>query len=146
MLYGMSDLFARPDSAAQRASRTYRSLTHLVDRHASSPAHRSRQAHPAMPAPHEVVRLVAGIASGSITLEPGEQDVDHDDVVAALTLLPTVRADLDSTELALLKIARISGMTWQDIAFGLGLNTPQAAKQRYERLETRSEDPGPIST
>lgn len=22
-------------------------------------------------------------------------------------------------------------MTWQDIAFGLGLNTPQAAKQRY---------------
>jgi hypothetical protein len=146
MLYAMSDLFARPDSAAQRASRTYRSLTHLVDRHASSPARRSRQTHPAMPAPHEVVRLVTGIASGSIILEPGEHDVDHDDVVAALTLLPSVRADLDSTELALLKIARSSGMTWQDIAFGLGLNTPQAAKQRYERLETRSEDTGRTDT
>jgi hypothetical protein len=37
-------------------------------------------------------------------------------------------------------------MTWQDIAFGLGLNTPQAAKQRYERLETRSEDTGRTDT
>ena len=62
----MSDLFARPDSASQRALRTYQSLTHLVDRHANSPARRSRQAHPAMPAPHEVVRLVTGIAGGSI--------------------------------------------------------------------------------
>jgi hypothetical protein len=146
MLQGMSELFARPDSAAQRALRTYQSLTHLVDRHADSPARRSRQAHPTMPAPHEVVRLVAGIASGSVVLEPGEQEVNHDDVVAALTLLPSVRADLDSTELALLKVARSRGMTWQDIAFGLGLNTPQAAKQRYERLETRSEDNGRTET
>ncbi|MBM2623914.1 DNA-binding protein [Actinoplanes sp. LDG1-06] len=142
MLQHMSDLFARPDPAAQRALRTYQSLTYLVDRHANSPARRSRQAHPVMPTPHEVVRLVTGIANGSIIPEPDEQDLDHDDVVAALTLLPSVRADLDSTELALLKIARSRGMTWQDIAFGLGLNTPQAAKQRYERLETRSEDTG----
>jgi len=146
MLHCMSDLFARPDSASQRALRTYQSLTHLVDRHANSPARRLRQAHPAMPAPHEVVRLVTGIAGGSIIPEPDEQDVDHDDIVAALTLLPSVRADLDSTELALLKIARSRGMTWQDIAFGLGLNTPQAAKQRYERLETRSEDTGRTDT
>ncbi|WP_229070551.1 DNA-binding protein [Actinoplanes sp. DH11] len=136
----MSDLFARPDSAAQRASRTYRSLTHLVDRHAGNPGRRSRQAHPTMPAPHEVVRLVAGLAGGSIVAEPDEPDVDDNDLVAALTLLPGVRADLDVTELGLLKIARSRGMTWQDIAFGLGLNTPQAAKQRYERLAARSEE------
>jgi hypothetical protein len=140
MLQRMSELFTRPDSATQRAERTYQSLSHLVSRHADSPARRSRQVHPAMPAPHEVVRLVAGITSGSIILEPGEQDVDDNDLVAALTLLPSVRADLDSTELALLKAARSRGMTWQDIAFSLGLNTPQAAKQRYERLEARSED------
>lgn len=136
----MSELFARPDSAAQRAERTYRSLTHLVDRHADSPARRSRQVHPEMPAPHEVVRLVVGIASGSIVPEPDEQEVDDNDVVAALTLMLSVRADVESTELALLKIARTRGMTWQDIAFSLGLNTPQAAKQRYERLETRIEN------
>ncbi|MBL7262144.1 DNA-binding protein [Paractinoplanes lichenicola] len=134
----MADLFARPDSAAQRVERTYRSLTHLVDRHADSPGRRSRQVHSAMPAPHEVVRLVAGMVSGSIVAESDEDDVDDNDLVAALTLLPSVRADLDSTELALLKVARSRGMTWQDIAFSLGLNTPQAAKQRYERLETRS--------
>jgi hypothetical protein len=136
----MSELFARPDSAARRSERAYHALTHLADRHAATPGRRSRQVHPAMPAPHEVVRLVAGIAGGSIIPEPGEQDVDENDLVAALTLVPSVRADLDSTELALLKIARSRGMTWQDIAFGLGLNTPQAAKQRYERLEARAED------
>jgi hypothetical protein len=136
----MSDPFVRPDSAAQRAGRAYQALTHLVDRHADSPARRSRQAHPSIAAPHEVVRLVAGIAGGSIVPEQNEQNVDHNDLVAALTLLPSVRADLDSTELHLLKIARSRGMTWQDIAFSLGLNTPQAAKQRYERLDTRSDD------
>ncbi|MBO3741764.1 DNA-binding protein [Actinoplanes flavus] len=135
----MSHFFARPDSATQRAERAYQALTHLVDRHADSSARRSRQTHPSMAAPHEVVRLVAGLAGGSIVLEPNEPDIDENDLVAALTLLPSVRADLDSTELHLLKIARSKGMTWQDIAFSLGLNTPQAAKQRYERLETRSD-------
>lgn len=140
MLQPMPDLFARPDSAAQRAERTYLSLTHLVGRHAGSPARRARQAHPEMPAPHEVVRLVAGMVSGSIPADPDEQGIDGDDLVAALTLLPGARADLDATEIALLKAARSRGMTWQDIAFGLGLNTPQAAKQRYERLEARIPD------
>src|SRR4051794_34996337 len=121
----MSELFARPDSAAQRAERTYRALTHLTDRHAGSPGRRARQVHPEMPAPHEVIRLVSGIAGGSIVPESGEGEVDTDDLVAALTLLPSARADLDSTELQLLKVARSRGMTWQDIAFSLGLNTPQ---------------------
>ena len=31
-------------------------------------------------------------------------------------------------------------MTWQEIAFGLGLGTPQAARQRYERLASRAAD------
>jgi hypothetical protein len=136
----MPDLFTRPDSGAQRAERTYQALTHLVDRHAGSPERRARQAHPLMPAPHEAVRLVAGLAGGTIVPEAGEEAVDHNDLVAALTLLPTVRADLDEAELQLLKIARSSGMTWQDIAFSLGLNTPQAARQRCERLEARSGD------
>ncbi|MEV6849931.1 DNA-binding protein [Actinoplanes sp. NPDC051411] len=135
----MSDLFTRPDSGAQRAERTFQALTHLVDRHAGRPERRARQVHPLMPDPHEVVRLVAGLAGGTIVTEDGEEAVDRDDLVAALTLLPNVRADLDSTELHLLKTARNRGMTWQEIAFSLGLNTPQAARQRFERLESRSE-------
>nr|BFE81479.1 hypothetical protein GCM10020093_040800 [Planobispora longispora] len=32
-------------------------------------------------------------------------------------------------------------MTWQEIAFGLGLGSPQAARQRYERLIGRGAEP-----
>ena len=130
----------RPDPAGQRAERTYEALKHLADRHARNPARRSRHLHPSMAAPHEVVRLVAGMAGGSIVREPGESEVDDDDLVAALTLLPELRADLDAIETQLLRTARTKGMTWHDIAFSLGLNTPQAARQRYERLEARSDD------
>lgn len=136
----MPDLFARPNPAGQRTERTYDALKHLVDRHADNDGRRSRHLHPSMAAPHEVVRLVAGMAGGSIVREPGESEIDGDDLVAALTLVPELRADLDAIETQLLRTARAKGMTWQDIAFSLGLNTPQAARQRYERLEARSDD------
>ncbi|MEV0195264.1 hypothetical protein [Nonomuraea sp. NPDC050691] len=45
---------------------------------------------------------------------------------------------MDALEAGLLQMARGRGMTWQDIAFGLGLGTPQAARQRYERLAGRA--------
>jgi hypothetical protein len=38
-------------------------------------------------------------------------------------------------------MARGHGLTWAQIAFGLGLGTPQAARQRYERLAGRIADP-----
>jgi hypothetical protein len=136
----MSDVFSRPDFATRRTERAFQALTYLADRHAARPDWRARQAHPATAEPHEVVRLVAGLTGGSIVPEQGEDEIDVTDLIAALTLLPGMRADLDATELQLLKTARARGMTWQDIAFGLGLNTPQAARQRYERLEARAEE------
>lgn len=45
---------------------------------------------------------------------------------------------MDELEAALLLMARGRDLTWQEIAFGLGLGTPQAAKQRYERLAGRT--------
>ena len=142
----MSNVFTQLDSGAQRAERAYHALTHLTERHAVDAARRERQIHPDIPAPHEVVRLVAGLAGGSIRPEAEEPAIDHDDLVAALTLVPDMRADLDSTELLLLTIARRMGMTWQDIAFSLGLNTAQAARQRYERLDARSEGKPPADS
>ncbi|MBB2910304.1 hypothetical protein FHS43_001567 [Streptosporangium becharense] len=133
------DPFTRPDPAAQRAGRTYAALMRLADRHADTPGRRARQVHPSIPSPHEVVRLVAVMAGGSVPAEAGEPEIDTTDLIAALTLLPQARAELDATELGLLKIARGRGMTWQDIAFSLGLSTPQAARQRCERLEARSD-------
>ncbi|GAA3025762.1 DNA-binding protein [Streptosporangium longisporum] len=143
----MSDAnpFTRPDPAAQRSERTYTALMRLADRHAGTPERRARHVHPSVPSPHEVVRLVAVMAGGSVPAEPGEPEIDTTDLMAALTLLPQVRAEQDTTELALMKIARGRGMTWQDIAFSLGLSTPQAARQRYERLETRSEQDSPAT-
>lgn len=46
---------------------------------------------------------------------------------------------MDELEVGLLDMARGRGMTWPEIAFGLGLQTPQAARQRYERLASRTE-------
>ncbi len=44
---------------------------------------------------------------------------------------------MDQLEALILRIARERGMTWQEIAFGLGLGSTQAARQRYERLVKR---------
>ncbi|WP_433060850.1 DNA-binding protein [Dactylosporangium sp. CS-033363] len=134
----MTDLLDRPDPAARRAERVYGALAHLTERHAGSPELRSRHVHADVAAPHEVVRVAAAMAAGSIPPAPGEPALDESDLVAALTLLPDVRAELDTTELYLLQTARERGMTWQDIALSLGLGTPQAARQRYERLAARS--------
>jgi len=136
----MSNLFLRPDPAAQRAERSYQALSLLTDRHAATPELRQRQAHPTAAEPGEVVRLVGGLAGGVITIAAEEPEVDHNDLLAALTLVPNVRADLDALEFQLITAARSRGMTWQDVAFGLGLNTPQAAKQRHDRLLSRSEE------
>ncbi|WP_432993112.1 DNA-binding protein [Dactylosporangium sp. CA-233914] len=136
----MAELLNRPDPAARRAERVYAALAHLTDRHAGSPELRQRHVHADVPAPHEVVRIAAAMAAGSVPPAPGEPALDESDLVAALTLLPDVRAELDATERYLLGTARERGMTWQDIALSLGLGTPQAARQRYERLEARTVD------
>ncbi|GAA2622260.1 hypothetical protein GCM10010399_61860 [Dactylosporangium fulvum] len=142
MLQAMTEVFSRPDPGVRRAERTHQALAYLAERHAGSPELRSRHLHSSVAAPHEVVQLVAAMTAGSVPPRPGEPAVDATDLVAALTLMPDVRAELDAIELHLLKTARSRGMTWQDIAFSLGLNTPQAARQRYERLEARADDTG----
>ncbi|MGW4384007.1 DNA-binding protein [Kitasatospora sp. NPDC004531] len=133
-----ADPFALPDPEAARAQRVYASLFRIAERHAATDAQRRRQTNPAMPAPHEAVRLVAFLLSGAALPEEGEPEVDRADLTAALTLLPLVRAELDELEAGLLTMARGRGMTWQEIAFGLGLGTPQAARQRHERLSDRT--------
>jgi hypothetical protein len=65
------------------------------------------------------------------------------DLTAALSLVPSARAELDQLEASLLLIARGQGMTWQELAFGLGLGSAQAARQRYERLALRAASGAP---
>jgi hypothetical protein len=134
-----SDPFTPPSADEARAQRTYTSLFRIAERHAATDGQRRRQAHPQVLGPHEAVRLVSFLLSGAALLEDGEPEVDRADITAALSLVPSARAEMDELEVGLLEMARGRGMTWPEIAFGLGLQTPQAARQRYERLASRTE-------
>jgi hypothetical protein len=134
----MTDPFTAPSPSRARAERTYTALFRLAERHASTDTARARQVNPAMLGPHEAIRLVAFLAGGSAAYADDEPPVDTDDLTAALTLVPLVRAELDELELGLLLMARGRGMTWAEIAFGLGLGSAQAAQQRHDRLASRA--------
>jgi hypothetical protein len=131
------DPFTPPDASRARAHRQFAALHRITERHGDTGARRRRYAHADVLDPQEAVRLVLALAGGAAQLEPGEAEVDPADLTAALTLIPHVRADLDGIELGLLSMARGRGLTWQAIAFGLGLGSAQAARQRYERLAGR---------
>lgn len=63
---------------------------------------------------------------------------DHDDLRAALRLIDSARSDLDALEAGLLLVARAEGLTWPDVAEQLGVRSPQAAQQRFQRVSSRS--------
>jgi hypothetical protein len=132
------DPFAPPDAARARAHRDFAALTRITERHGGTEDMRTRWRHPGILDPYEAVSLVMSLAAGSAAPERDEEPVDEVDLTAALTLIPRVRAELDALEAGLLDVSRSRGLTWQTIAFGLGLGTPQAARQRFERLTERT--------
>jgi len=138
MLADMTDAWTPPDAPRARAEREYTALFRIQERHANDPVRRDRGRQLPVIGPGEAVRLVVGLAAGALTAEDGEDAVDAADLTAALTLMPMVRAEIDQLEASLLMIARGRGMTWQELAFGLGLGSAQAARQRYERLNRRA--------
>jgi hypothetical protein len=70
------------------------------------------------------------------------KDVSEEDLLAALTLLPAARAEVDQMEAALLFTARVRGLSWPRISRALGLGSAQAAQQRFERVTGRVEHRG----
>lgn len=63
------------------------------------------------------------------------------DLFAALRLVGSARAEMDGLEAGLLFIARAEGLTWPQIAEHLGVRSPQAAQQRFDRVSSRTETP-----
>lgn len=63
--------------------------------------------------------------------------ITEDDVEAAITLLPAVRAEVEQLESAMLFTARAEGLSWGRISRGMGLGSAQAALQRFDRLAGR---------
>jgi hypothetical protein len=130
--------FVTADDQAARARREFAALIRLTERHAAG-ADRSRWREQEIPLdPLRAVRRTALVAVGTERCDEGEPDVDLADVAAALTLVEHARADLDAYESGLLQVARAGGLTWQQMAVALGVGSPQAARQRYERLTRRA--------
>ncbi|MFJ3421844.1 hypothetical protein ACIPN8_36500 [Streptomyces sp. NPDC086082] len=67
-------------------------------------------------------------------------EVTPDDVGAALSLFEGMRHQLDRLETQVVIEARRRDMDWRQIARHQGLNSSQAASQRYQRLMTRLEE------
>lgn len=63
------------------------------------------------------------------------------DLYAALALLESARAEMDALEAGMLFVARAEGLTWPEIAVRLGVRSPQAAQQRFERVTSRTDAP-----
>ena len=94
-----------------------------------------------MLSPAEAVRLVCGLGGGALAYtDDAEPQVQAEDLLAALSLLPLVRAELDDLEVGLSTMARGEGATWSQVATVSGLGSPQAAQQRHERLLRRVAD------
>ncbi|SDM07629.1 DNA-binding protein [Nonomuraea jiangxiensis] len=66
-------------------------------------------------------------------------DLDPEDALSALALLPAARAEVEGLESALLFIARGAGLTWAQMANAMGFNSPQACQQHYTRLTARQD-------
>lgn len=67
-------------------------------------------------------------------------DIDEADLLAALTLLPAARAEMDQVEAAALFAARSRGLSWPRISRAMGLASAQAAQQRFDRVSGRVEN------
>ncbi len=119
-----------------RKQRAFACLQRLSDRHAATAEQRGRTWHPDAIGPVEAVRLTALLGGGSQELVAGEDPVDVEDVIAALTLTAHADAELDATEAALIDIARQLGLSWARIGFALGLGSAQAAQKRYARVSS----------
>lgn len=66
-------------------------------------------------------------------------ELTPDELLGAVSLLPSARAESESVEIALLFAARSEGLTWAQIAEAMGFRSPQACQQYVNRLSARQE-------
>ncbi|WBB52321.1 DNA-binding protein [Verrucosispora sp. WMMD573] len=125
-------------TGTETSHRAYAALHRLTERHAATERQRRRHANPYAADPYEAIAVLLALAAGAAEPVPGEEPVDQEDLLAALALFPHLRAEIDTMESGLFNLARSRGLTWQAIGHGLGLGSAQAARQRHDRLSTRT--------
>jgi len=130
--------FTTLGDAEARARREYAALIRLTERHATGTQRRRWKQDDIPLDPLSALHRTALLAAGTQMRDDDEPEPDLADIAAALVLVDRARADIDSSESVLLQRARNAGLTWQQIAVALGVGSPQAARQRYERLTRRA--------
>jgi hypothetical protein len=90
--------------------------------------------HPAAEAKSDIDRIGRVMRSTIAGPGPGLADLPPADIIAALQLIRPARESLDRLESNVMASARQQWMSWRVIAEALGLLSPQAAAQRWERL------------
>src|SRR5215470_6243123 len=115
------DPFVAPDPADARAKRRYLALARITERHARGDLRKRWEQSQIPLGPLDAWRQVVDVAGGGRAPAEGEPSADVDDIAAALTLISWARAEVDEMEIGLLDMARGRGMTWQQIAFQMGL-------------------------
>ncbi len=123
-----------PDPDQHEAGRERRSRHRLLDAGASR-LPRAPWLHRSQP-PYSVDLVRFVVWRGQI------DKVNDEEVVAALTLLPAARAEMEQLETALLFTARAQGFSWGRISQAMGLGSAQVALQRFDRLTGRIESRG----
>lgn len=66
-------------------------------------------------------------------------ELTPDELLGALSLLPSARTEVENVEVALLFVARSEGLTWAQIAEAMGFRSPQACQQYVNRLSARQD-------
>jgi hypothetical protein len=75
--------------------------------------------------------LISRVLTAAASPEP---TADAADLRDALALVAADQWATEARELNLIKLARDRKMSWRDIAWSLGLDSPQAAEKRFQRL------------
>ena len=92
------------------------------------------------PAATDLIRFAAWRANAGYPASDAD-GIGDEGVLAALSLLAAARAELDQSEAALLFTARSHGLSWPRISRAMGLGSPQAAQQRFDRVSGRAQRP-----
>ena len=93
------------------------------------------------PAATDLIRFAVWRANAGGGPAANAGGIGEEGVLAALSLLAAARAELDQSEAALLFTARSHGLSWPRISRAMGLGSPQAAQQRFDRVSGRAQRP-----
>jgi hypothetical protein len=93
------------------------------------------------PAATDLIRFAVWRANAGGGPAVNAGGIGEEGVLAALSLLAAARAELDQSEAALLFTARSHGLSWPRISRAMGLGSPQAAQQRFDRVSGRAQRP-----